>query len=188
MKKLHLYQTSAAFPHYWGREGPSISPPEQCLQTLPDPHKVPISSTLCCGPPESSKTLSPLPAPALQILPAFSLHILAPSWTLQAVVRFWPPCSLLVAEMRSLCCDKVNLTKRQILAPGQERPFSFQQIPASCVLHALIVAMGAALSVKPGFGSAQQLKGGGRSRVGSAGSPTVSFTPWGHPGILTVPG
>lgn len=85
---------------------------------------------LCCGSPRYSKPPSPLPAPALQILPAFSLQILPLSWTLQAVVRFRPPRSLLVGEMQSLCCDKGNLTKRQILAPGQERPFSFQQIPA----------------------------------------------------------
>lgn len=34
------------------------------------------------------------------------------------------------------------------------------------------MAMGAALSVKPEFDSAQHLKGGGRGRVGSAGTPS----------------
>lgn len=83
------------------------------MQTLPGL----ISSMPCCGPPRSSSTLSPFPASVPQILPAFSLQILPPSWTLQALVRFWPPCSVLVGEMQSLCCDKVNLTKTiQVLA------------------------------------------------------------------------
>lgn len=181
MKKLHLYHTFAAFPHSWGREGPGISPPEQCLQTLPGPTRSPSPPCPAVVPPRSSKTLSPLPAPALQILPAFSLQILPPSWTLQAVVRFWPP--LLVGEMQSLCCDKVNLTKSQILAHSVLSRFLSL---VSC--NALIMAMGAALSVRPEFGSAQHLQGGGRSRVGSAGSPSLSFRPWGLPGIVTVPG
>lgn len=66
------------------------------------------------------------------------------------------------------------------MAPGQESPFSFWQIPASVVLRALIMAMGVALSVRPEFGSAQHLKGGGRSRMNSAGAPSLSFRPWGY--------
>lgn len=42
------------------------------------------------------------------------------------------------------------------------------------------MAMGAALSVRPEFDSAQHLKGGGRGRVGSAGTPSLSFRLWGY--------